>query len=542
MRTSFPLLTATMLALYLPLGISHSYADEIAPAAKVIRAEALKPNTGPEGRPLPLVAHWHRRSMPLSFQFDLIRKGHFLLPWHPYDGARRGAPSIAEELKQLRAWGLPLTLITGGQWEAAFYTEPEYLDGPPEKSGLGVSAESGKRIKAVSPLSPIEPWSKLGRRWTDNDAVKQMAELYPDIPLVFFVSNNEANRLRWYTIDKDKYFVDKYGTDKDDEFKRKVVGDGYIERYRALIQGMRDALPNENWRKNSRFIAYNSLGPDHFGRPMGEYPGWIKYSTTTRDRISWEPFAWDGAVPESYDNHWEYEKFNWRVWSCQVESMNGVLLRQEAFKANPNFWHEVIFWNGDLTDKGKETVNKRKKYEELGVEYTPEVYGGWVKHNLWTLTPRVAREWRGSADDKDRWWPYFERIIHAVDQIHRDPVLTRFWRKGELVANRSRPHPYDSMVPEKWQKVDRWFNLDTSLDPAGPWDLKTELPVMAIARVLGDKGKREWLVYVQATKKNVREVEVAIPDYERVKVDATLGGSYFWVREADKTMTPVGGG
>jgi hypothetical protein len=489
------------------------------------------------------VAHWHRRSLPLSFQIELIKKGHFILPWLAYDGDRlgQGDPTYAAEIKQLRAWELPLSLITGGQWEAPFYTSPEYLDAPAEQTGCGISAATGKKIKAVSPLSPVEPWSQLGRTWTDNGTIRKLAEVYPDIPRVFFVSNNEAHDIRWHAIDKDKYYVDKYGLDQDDEFKRQVVGDGFIVRYRALIEGMRNGLPSDVWKQNSRFIAYNALGPDHFGRPMsGDPPGWLKYSTTTRDRIAWEPFAWEGAIPESYDNHWEPEKLNWRVWSCQVEMMNGVLLRQEAFKANPNFWHEVIFWDGDLPEKGKESVNKHKRYTDLGVAYTPQVYAGWVKHNLWLLVPRVAREWRGSADDKDRWWAYFEQIIQAVDQIHHDPVLTRFWRKGELVANRNRKHPFNDRVPEKWQQVDRWFNLDTSLDPAGPWNLKTELPVMAVARVLGDKGQREWVVYAHATKSDHQDVEITIPDYGRVKIRPTLAGNYYWVKEAKKSVTEVG--
>lgn len=535
--------------LMLPIGlilfpillVAHAAEEKIPPAAKVIRAEALKPNNSPEGRPLPLVAHWHRQSLPLSFQIGMIKEGHFVLPWQSFEGGRgKGELGYAAEIKQLREWGLPLALITGGQWEAPFYSTPEYLEAPAEKTGVSVSAATGKKIKAVSPLSPIEPWTKLGHSWTENDTVKKLAELYPDIPLVLFVSNNEASRMRWTAIDKDKYFVDKYGLDKDDEFKRKVVGDGYIERYRALIQGMRDGLPSDVWKKNSRFIAYNGLGPDHFGRPMGESGGWLKYSTTTKDRISWEPFAWEGAVPESYDNHWEPEKLSWRVWSCQVEMMNGVLLRQEALKANPNFWHEVIFWNGDLTDKTKDKVGKLKQYADQGVPYTPAVYAGWVKHNLWVLTPRVAREWRASADNKDRWWAYFEQIVEAVDRIHRDPVLTRFWRKGELVANRSRPHPFNDSVPAKWRDADRWFNLDTSLDPAGEWTLKTELPVMAVARVLGEKGQREWLVYAHATKTDQANVEVSLPDYAKVKVSPRVAGSYYWVKETDRSVTEVG--
>ena len=152
----------------------------------------------------------------------------------------------------------------------------------------------------------------------------------------------------------------------------------------------------------------------------------------------------------------------------------------------------------------------------------------------------MAREWRGSADDKDRWWPYFEAIIKAVDQIHHDPVLVRFWRRGELVANRSRAHPFNDRIPEKWRNEDRWFNLDTSVDPTGAWTLQTELPVMAVARVLGKPGQREWLIYVQATRTAQKGVEITVPGYQKVRVDTVLAGSYFWVREADGSVTEVG--
>src|SRR5262245_55674577 len=132
-------LSAVLVLLPTPI-LARAVAEEVPPAAKVIRAEALKPNDGPEGRPLPLVAHWHRRSLPLSFQIEMIRKGHFVLPWLAYDGERggRGEPASAAEIKQLRAWGLPLVLITGGQWEARFYTAQEYLDAPAERTGCGV--------------------------------------------------------------------------------------------------------------------------------------------------------------------------------------------------------------------------------------------------------------------------------------------------------------------------------------------------------------------------------------------------------------------
>lgn len=515
----------------------------VPPAVAVVRAEALKPNQGPDGRPLPLIAHWHRRSLPLGFQLDMLRDGHYVLPWLAFDRHEGGiaVPSNASDIKQLRAWGMPFALITGGQWEASFYSDKKYLDAPAEQTGCAVSAETGKKIKAVSPFSPVEPWYELGHSWTHNDTVKTLADLYPDVPLVLFVSNNEAHDVRWTKLEKDKCFVDKYGLGKDDEFKRQVVGDGFIERYRALIKGMRDGLPSETWKKHSRFIAYNALGPDHFGRPMGSKPGWLAYATTTNDRIAWEPFAWEGAIPEAYDNQWEPQKLNWRVWSCQVEMMNGVLLLEEALKANPDFWHEVIFWDGDLVEKGDESKSKRTVYAKAGVPYTPELYAGWVKHVLWVRTPRVAREWRGSIDDKDRWWSYFEKIVNAVDEIHNDPILARFWRHGVLVVNQGRKHPFDDKVPAKWKNADRWFNLDTSLDPPGPWGLQTELLVMAVARVIGEKESREWLVYVQATKAELQAVRIVVPDYGEITAQPRLSGSYYHVKERDKTVSRVGG-
>ena len=34
-------------------------------------------------------------------------------------------------------------------------------------------------------------------------------------------------------------------------------------------------------------------------------------------------------------------------------------------------------------------------------------------------------------------------------------------------------------------------------------------------------------------------VELTIPDYDKVKLNTTLGGNYYWVRERDKSVTEV---
>jgi len=515
--------------------VPAAYADapgDVPPAARTVRQEALRaPRGDPEGRPLPLLAHWHRMTTPPAWQVEMIRRGHPFLPWVAY--SREMAPERIEQqdgeaIGVLRKWNLPVVLLTGGQWEADFYSRDEYKNAPADQTGVTVGP-NGEKLNSVSPFSPVEPWRKLGVKWTDNPACRKLQELYPDPPLVFFLTNNEAHDLRWSDAERDKRYLEKYGAGRSDEFKRKVVGDGWIERYRALIDGMRSGLASETWRANCRVMAYNGFGPDHLGRS----PGWAQWSLATADRVSISWHMWQGAVPEAYDNAWEGEKMAFHVYSSQVEMMNLVFMKDLAWETDAGFWLEVIFWDGDAA--------KAAQYEEAGIAYTPELYGGWVQYVLWTLTPRVAREWRGSSYRRDAgWWPYFAAIIRAVDLVHADEVLKRFWRKGELVPNRSAPHPFSHDVPERYAAADRWFHLPTDCDPPRPWTLTTRIPVFTLARVLGTKPRREWLLYAHAPMGAREGVQVTIPDYGPVKVDVPVGGCFHLIREADGSITAVG--
>ena len=170
--------------------------------AKVVRAEALRPNQGLAFRPLPLLAHWHRLTLPPAFQIEMIRRGHPVLPWINY--SRRFNPEqVAERfgkaIRTLQGWNVPIVLLTGGQWEADFYHSDEYKDVPPEQTGATLGLD-GKLLKSVSPFSPVQPWRELGRKWTDNPVCRKLQELYPDPPLVFFLTNNEARDLRWSQV------------------------------------------------------------------------------------------------------------------------------------------------------------------------------------------------------------------------------------------------------------------------------------------------------------------------------------------------------
>ena len=543
-----PLPRGLCLLLLFSLAIPMARSAPPPPVAEAIRAEAVRKNHDPEGRPLPLVAHWHRMSCPLSFQIELIEQGHHLLPWistpMPTPGRKMGKGLGAgdeEGLKQLAEWKLPFAVVTGGQWEASLYDSNErWRSLPPEQSPLvWLRQPVGEKLtgKLLSPFGAVEPWREVGRYWMESPGMKQIQELYPDPPLALIISNNESGRERWHQVqDLDQRYVAAYGLERDDNFKRKVTGDGWMERYGAMIAAMRVSLTTDAWKKNSRFIAYNAMGPNHFGREVG----WMKYALTTEDRVDPSPLTWEGAVPEYYDNGWQQAKSVFNVFSSQVETMNYIFQKAEVDKQNPDFWFELIFWDGNLAGGKGAEKDRYKSYAEIGFPSTPARYQGWVQYGMWLTVPRVAREWRSSADSRERWWDYFSRIIDAVDRVHTVPVLTRFWRKGELVPNRAHPHPFDKEVPEKWKNADRWFSLDTNLDPPRPWELTTRLPIFSLARVIGEAPKREWLLYAHAPMGDKAGVEITIPEYRKVTVDVSLGGSFYRIKEVDGSVASVG--
>jgi hypothetical protein len=193
--------------LFLPSPFARS---EIPKAAKVVREEALRSQQDPNGRPLPLVAHWHRASLPLSFQIQMLKDGIPVLPWLDYSRTYKGEAMQSkhgEALKTLREWNLPFAMLTGGQWEQDFYRSAEYKLMPIEETGVGMKLDGSKMAK-VSPFSPIKPWYGLGVQWTDNPAAQAVQKLYPNPPLVFFISNNEAADVRWHQAEQEKRYLD----------------------------------------------------------------------------------------------------------------------------------------------------------------------------------------------------------------------------------------------------------------------------------------------------------------------------------------------
>src|SRR5262245_3125204 len=510
---------------------SGTRAETVSTTVDAIREEALRANSSDAGRPLPLAGHWNlgqeKNGFSPGYQMKMIERGHHLLPWfalpdviaNPEDP--RWVSYYEAPIKRAAELKLPIALVST-QWEMTLTVDNNYFSLPPDRNPNVVTAD-GKVRREVSPFGPVEAWREVGMKWASGPMMKKLQEWYPDPPLLFFVSNNEHAKLQWMKVEDDQRYVKLFGRGRDDDFKRKVVADRWIERYRALQSGMRDGLVNSRWRDRVRFIGYDAFGPAQFGR----WPGWMEYALNSRGRVDPWPLAWDGGSPSFYVYNWA-AMTDYTVFSPQVETMNWVFMQREALRLNPNFWFEMSVWDGH---EPSQENDKRKTYARAGQQFTPERYGGMAQFGLWLLRPRTVREFRGWLDTLDQAEPYFLPIVEAVDRAHLNPTLRDFWRKGSLVPNRAGAHPYQTVIPAEYQNVDRWFLLNTSLDPKRPWELGTQLPVFALALVLGDAPQRRWLIYAHAPLGAREAVQVTIPGYGAAPINVAVGGSFYIVDE-----------
>lgn len=522
-------------------------------AAKQIRREALLPPNGPQGRPLPLTSHWNMGSHGVGwtpqYQMELLDQGHYILPWMSWP---QGDPDRDEKaaarfrdyydglLGYCRRLKLPIS-FRGTQWEAML-VDKTYRELPADECPAVVTPD-GERLRKLSPFGPVDKWRDPAAAYVDTPAMKKLQAMYPDPPLVLFLSNNEAPDLRWHQVEMSKRYLDAYGKGQSDEFKRRVVSEGWMERYPVMFAAMKEALTNETWKKNVRFVGYGAFGPSHFGR----WSAWKDYSLITDKWTSPNWYIWDGGSPSYYTHNWCDNRDHW-VWSTQVQSMNWIFQLEEAWKVNPNFWWEVSTWDGNEgkwtpdSEYDPERVAKSKacQYMKDGQTYTPERMLGWVQFGLWLLRPRVMREFRGSTVPLDPWREFFDQQLLAVDRVHQNETLKSFWRFGRLAPNAAHEHPYQEAVPEKYRDVPRWFLLDTNLDPPRPWKQTTNIPVFSMALVRGEAGSRQWLIYAHSPLENRDNVQVTVPEYGQATIDVPRAGAFYTVDERRREVRHVG--
>ncbi|MFZ4983994.1 MAG: hypothetical protein ACOYLF_00905 [Blastocatellia bacterium] len=532
-------LITLILALLSPPAAAQSGSGQPPAVVAAIRSATRKQLGDIPPRPLPLAGHWNlgeaKDGYTPAYQLDLIRNGHHILPSFllPNRYANPDDPRWQEYYRgamlEAARWRIPIALI-GTQWEAPLSTLDEYVQLPAERNPNVILAD-GRVRREVSPLGSVEPWREVGRSWGGSRMMQQLQEWYPDPPLVLLISNNEHARLDWTKVEEDRRYLERYGRERDAVFRRRLVGDAWIERYRALRLGFGEGFVNQSWRDRALYVAYDAFGPAHFAR----WPGWIDHSLFVPDRSSPWPRAWDGTSSSFYLFNWSAIN-DFTVFSPQVESMNWRFMIEEAYRVNPNFWFELSTWDGHEPTLAND---KRKFYASLNQEFTPERYEGMIQFGMWLLRPRVVREFRGYRETVATTKEWFEAVLDSVDRVHLNPVLRSFWQNGRLVANRSRAHPYQVAVPEELQRTDRWFQLATSLDPDGKWTLGTQLPVFALALARGQTPGREWLIYAHAPTGGRRDVQITVPDFGEIRIDVPVGGVFYLASERTRQVTRV---
>jgi len=508
--------------------------DKLVKAAEDVRKAATAPNRGDDGRPLPLFASWNTggvgEGFTLDWQLTMLRQGRRLLPWFALERPdARLEPHQLKALDECKRLGLPLVFIST-QWEH-FLTSDKRLFALPPEENANVVGMDGVVQRRISPFGSVPPWKEVGERWGSAPLLQQVQAIYPNPPFVLFLSNNEHLKITWSKIEEDRRYIEKYGSGKDDEFKRKVVGDGWIERYRTLQEGFRSKLPSEEWKKAARFAGYNAFGPE----TMGRWVNWPQHSLHSGKRMSPWPLAWDGGAPSFYTNNWEMAT-DYTVFSPQVQCMNWRPMLKHAYKDNPEFWFEMSLWDGAAPKKDN---SKRRYYSDRNQEYTPERYAGMAQFGMWLLRPRVVREFRGYRETRTEFEPFTLAVMDAVDRIHENETLAEFWKYGRLVADRSRKHPYEIGIPDLIASEDRWFRLPTSEDPAGRWKLQTELPSFALALVMGEAPTRKWLVYSHSALGEKKKLKTKIPGGREVAIDSPVGGAYWLVEEKGKALRRI---
>jgi hypothetical protein len=523
---------------------------------------------------LPFAANWedgHNNNLTgyaPEWQMDKIEKGHNILLSFTYY-FRFGDSFInaylneyyLDPIEKAAQYGIPIVIKTT-QPEALLGSDPWYSL-PPEENPNVVEGDGTVQTR-VSPCGPIEHWRTVGegwvnppllldagytesRDWWSSPILAQLQNSYPDPPTVIWLSNNEASDIDYREIHEDYRFEEAYSGDPDYdtwEFRSEIVGGntaltnpgaggyetghGYIPRYKAMFDGMRDQM--DEWSDKIKFVGY-----EHDPLCFGRMDDWIAFNPSPiPDRFSTLPYIWNGTSPSYYVNNWQGNR-DYLGRSPQLEAMN-LLFQRDYYKGiNPDFWWELSTWFDP------EFI---EEWEGQGQEMPPERYEGYVKWGMWLTRPRAVRVFQFAQDPLEENWEWYEPIVDAVDEVHLNPVLKRFWRYSEPVLLTDIPHPWqdrDEFWPELFYNGNermRWYQLpnDVTYEPLSSDDYSTmrtkTFNVWIMANVMGTSPNREWLVFAYTPLEAQMNVSAELPEYGDINLTANRGGTYYLVRES----------
>jgi hypothetical protein len=527
-----------------------------------------------EVNPLPLVANWedgsnnHLTGYTPEWQMDMIEKGHNVLLTFGYIHVledwfvdRYLDVYYKNPIERASKYGIPIVIETT-QPEATLNIDP-WRSLPPEDNPNVVESNGTVQGK-VSPCGPIKHWRTVGECWVNpsllidvgftktmnwwtNPILSQLQNWYPDPPFVIWLSNNEASRVYYGDVDDDYRFQGAYSGDPNYnswQFRNEIIGGntkltnlgeggyetghGYIPRYNAMFAGMKSQL--DEWSDKVKFVGYY-MDPLCFGR----WGGWIQYiPEPIPGRFTTVPYIWDGASPSYYVNNWQ-GNWDFTGYSPQLEAMN-LLFQRDYFKdVNPDFWWEISTWFDP------EFI---AKFQGQGQEVNPERYEGYIKWGMWLTRPRAVRVFQFSTDPREENWQWYKPIVDAIDEIHVNSTLERFWKYSEPVLLTDIPHPWqynDEFWPELFYNNNermRWYQLKNNITytPGLSDDfssINTKIyNVWIMANVMGTSPEREWLVFAYTPLQAEMNVTAELPGYGDITITAKRGGTYYLVRES----------
>lgn len=539
------------------------------PAAVGIAKWASEPSTGPNGRPLPLAGSWNTEAWGPAYFKELVGQGHHVLltftdpsfraffgRYHPHimDAAMKEmAGYYRPGLEFARQHKLPIA-IRGWNWaaEVANFAANRIQYGKeagiPDESRPEAMVD-GKLQKGVAdPFGPLEAWRDWGRFWLGNELMRQIQEIYPDPPMVVFLNNNEAGELlNSAGVEKFDRFAAKYGSaPQSRKFMDQAVREGYAERYAAMFAAAKEVATTPAWRKNIRFVAYNTLaGTAYIGnggpRPSIDFEsetGWTKWR------------MYDGSMPELYDNDWQPGKSDASPNGMQTEAGNMYAMQARLFAERPDFIWTTIFWDGGVPSevfRGRRATSKPYGYALNNARWDFARYQGWVQFSLWATRPRLAYEFRGGepldAVRKGTWLA----LLDSVDRPWKDPLFEEFWRHGELVPNTAERPAQDTLPADApaWLKdLNRWYLLTCDANPPREsWAKSPSLSVFAQALVLGKEPGRRWLLNAHAPAGGTSNVKLTVPGYGEVRLPVvSRRGVFYLLSEADRSLKPLWNG
>ena len=288
--------------------------------------------------PTGIAAGPHDEGFTPEYQLRLIHQGTILpwLDWPPTDRSfdanfKADDPRRQKYIERSRStsrssrngpFAAPLSFLAT-QWESELTYDKAFLDLPPDKNPNVVGLD-GKVQSRVCPFGPVEPSREVGRRWTDS-----LHEAHPG--LVSGSAPGAADlqqRARQARLERSGTVAALPGQVRPrplDDFKRKVVGDGWISTtgpcWRPCARTGQPGLEEERPLHRLRGLPAGT-----FWALVGLEGVFAHHRRPARS----VPFCWDGGSPSYYLHNWMAQT-DYTLWSPQVESMNWVFALQEVY-------------------------------------------------------------------------------------------------------------------------------------------------------------------------------------------------------------------